>query len=97
MKILEGIVHRNLVRYYGVEVHKVSGSRCSRISRRDKFLTGRNADIHGVLCGGDAGKSGGGERERAAGAAGAAVHVSAGLGGGGVARPRDRPQGYQDS
>lgn len=23
MKILEGIVHRNLVRYYGVEVHKV--------------------------------------------------------------------------
>jgi mitogen-activated protein kinase kinase kinase 4 len=31
MKILEGIVHRNLVRYYGVEVHKVSASRCSGI------------------------------------------------------------------
>lgn len=55
MKILEGIHHDNLVRYYGVEIHKVfiyiyfdTLIKIFLFSKLCYFL-GRNVDIYGVL------------------------------------------------
>lgn len=53
IKILEGIVHDNLVRYYGVEIHKVS----YLYSVKDDILyfvtvfLGRDVNIYGILFG----------------------------------------------
>lgn len=50
LKILEGISHRNLVKYYGIEIHRVRNYFSSQyIYLKLPLGLGGNADFHGIL------------------------------------------------
>lgn len=61
LKIFEGIHHRFLVKYYGVEVHRVR-SIClicfisKKLSKSFNFSTGRTVNFYGTLCRRNVGK-----------------------------------------
>ena len=53
LKIFEGIHHRHLVKYYGVEIHRVSRTcRFIEMSRSNDNLnfSGRTSHLHGAVC-----------------------------------------------
>lgn len=50
LKILEGITHRNLVKYYGIEIHRVSLLYFSILNRDNVIILGRNVNFYGILC-----------------------------------------------
>lgn len=58
LKILEGVSHRNLVKYYGIEVHRVSIAKIAlqytifysqAILSKTLLILGRNVNFYGIL------------------------------------------------
>lgn len=50
LKILEGISHKNLIKYYGIEIHRVITLFYNKHTNFNLVFIGGNVDIYGILC-----------------------------------------------
>lgn len=102
LRVLEGVLHPHLVRYYGCELHRVSDVQSGALQRAASVSccvyvlpAGGDAAVHGAVRGGLAGGAGG-DGGRAGRAHRAALHQAAAQRRARAALPGHRAQRHQE-